>query len=157
VCVCVCVRARARVHACVWACVHVRVRAPSARHALQWTVASSCAVKCSSTADSPGVARTRRCKLGSACAALQLQQLVLPFKPLLFEPCAMADPFSIDVCRAQIDLPVSTHVTARSRSHALTRPHAHAHTHAHVCTYAGMRACTRVRLHTQTHRHTHIQ
>jgi hypothetical protein len=25
----------------------------------------------------------------------------------------------------------------------------------HACTQAGMRACTRVRLHTQTHRHTH--
>jgi hypothetical protein len=37
-----------------------------------------------------------------ACAALQLQPLVLPFKLLLFELCAMADPFSIYASRAHI-------------------------------------------------------
>ena len=39
----------------VRACMRVRVRASSARHALQWIVASSCALKCSSTAESRGV------------------------------------------------------------------------------------------------------
>ena len=50
-----------------------------------------------------GSARTRRCNLGLACTALQLQHLVLPFKPSSFEPCAMADPFLIDMCRAHIE------------------------------------------------------
>jgi hypothetical protein len=107
-----------------------------------------------------GRACKRRCKLGLACAALQLQQLVLPLMLSSFEPCAMADPFSIDASRAHIHHTGQysrTHATARSRSHALTRPHARACTHArmYACTQAGMRACTRVRLHTQTHRHTH--
>jgi hypothetical protein len=92
-----------------------------------------------------------------ACAALPLQRLVLPLMLPSFEPCAMADPFSIDVCRAHIDHTGQYSRAARSRSHALTRPHARACTHArmHACTQAGMRAFTRVRLHTQTHRHTH--
>jgi hypothetical protein len=51
-----------------------------------------------------GSARSRRCKLGLACAALQLKQLVLPLRRRRSrEPCAMADPFSIDASRAQIE------------------------------------------------------
>lgn len=65
--------------ACVHACARGRVRAPSARHALQWTVASSYALTCSSTADSPGVhARAaailawlaQRCSSSTSCCRL---------------------------------------------------------------------------------------
>jgi hypothetical protein len=70
-----------------------------------------------------------------------------------FEPCAMADPFSIDASRAHIHHTGQysrTHGTARSRSHALTRPHARACTHAHRPSCARAHACACTHKHTRT-------
>jgi hypothetical protein len=70
-----------------------------------------------------------------------------------FEPCAMADPFSIDASRAHIHHTGQysrTHATARSRSLALTRPHARACTHAHRPSCARAHACACTHKHTRT-------
>jgi hypothetical protein len=150
--VCVCARARACIRACVrvgvGACMRVRVRASSARHALQWTVASSCAVKCSSTSDSPRAhARAaasldrlaQRCRSNSSCCRSSRRRSR--------EPCAMADPFSIDASRAHID-----HTGQYSRDRTISVPRSHSPTRTR--THALTQACARAHACACTHKHT---
>ena len=138
----------------VRACACVRVRAPSARRALQRTVASSCALTCSSTADSPGVhARAaaslarlaHRCSSNSSCCRLSRRRSR--------EPCAMADPYSIDASRAHID-----HTGQYSRDRTISVPCSHSSTRtrpqAHACTHAHRQARARAHACACTHKHT---
>ena len=156
VCACVCVRARACVHACVWAWVRVRVRA-CALPRLDTRCSGLWPRLVRSSAAAPRnrgecMHASLQAWIGAACAALPLQRLVLPLMLSSFEPCVMADPFSIDVCRAHIG-----HTGQYSRDRTISVPSSHSptRTRMHACTKAVMRACTRVRLHTCAHRHTH--
>jgi hypothetical protein len=137
-----------RVRACMRVCA--RMRALSARRALQRTVASFCALTCSSTADSPGVhARAaasldwlaQRCSSNRSCCR----------SSCCCSSCArwLTRSRSMRAGRTSTIL-VSTHATARSRSHALIRPHAREYKHTRARMHAGSHA----RVHTRALAHT---
>ena len=133
--------------------VTVRVRASSARHALQWIVASSSALKCSSTAESRG-------EHASAAASLDW----------LAQRCSS----NRSCCRSSCCCSSCARWLTRSRSmragrtstilvstHVLTRPHdlgptlslAHTHVHARMHTGRHARVHTRALAHTNTPAH----
>ena len=138
------------------ACVHACVRAHARSLGSTRAAADRGLVLCAHVQQHrrlAGSARTRRCKLGLACAALQLQPLVLPFKLLLFELCAMADPFSIYASRAHIH---HTGQYSRDRTFSVPRSHSPTRTRiqAHACTHAHRQACARAHACACTHKHT---
>ena len=86
-----------------------------------------------------------------ACAALPLQRLVLPLMLPSFEPCAMADPFSIDASRVHID---HTGQYSRDRTISVPRSHSPTRTRMHACTHARMHTGRHARVHTRALAHT---
>ncbi len=71
-------------------------------------------------------------------------------RPSSFEPCAMADPFSIDVCRAHID---QTGQYSHDRTISVPRSHSPTRTRMHACTHAHRQACARAHACASTHKH----